>query len=88
MLPGQRREVFVFRFGPRDAHAGSTLDPDLSVGRVDGILLPVLLVFILLLVNDKHIMGKYKNGKIYNIISWALVAVVAVLTVMLLTIVR
>lgn len=50
---------------------------------VNGILLPVLLVFILLLVNDKHIMGKYRNGKIYNIISWALVVVVAVLTVML-----
>lgn len=50
---------------------------------VSGVLLPVLLVFMLLLVNDHHLMGGYTNGKVYNVLAWAMVVAVTGLTVLL-----
>ncbi len=35
----------------------------------NGILLPFVLIFMLLLVNNKRLMGKYTNSKIYNIFT-------------------
>lgn len=37
---------------------------------INGVLLPFVLIFMLVLVNDRRIMGNYTNGKILNIISW------------------
>lgn len=37
---------------------------------VNAILLPILLVFILRLVNDRRIMGKHVNGPVQNVIAW------------------
>jgi len=37
---------------------------------INGLLLPIVLVFILLLVNDERIMGQYVNGRIYNTVCW------------------
>ncbi len=51
---------------------------------LDGILLPVMLVFILILVNDRRLLGKYCNGPIYNVLAGMIVAVLAVLTLLLL----
>lgn len=51
---------------------------------VNGALLPVLLIFVLKLVNNRYLMGKHRNGKVYNIISWAMVVVVIGLTATLL----
>jgi len=50
---------------------------------MNGILLPVILIFMLMLVNDQRIMGKFKNGKIYNIICWIVVLVLIFLTIIL-----
>jgi Mn2+/Fe2+ NRAMP family transporter len=36
---------------------------------INGALLPFVLIFMLLLVNDRRIMGKYVNGWILNLIS-------------------
>jgi len=47
---------------------------------INGILLPFVLIFMLLLINDKKIMGDYINGKIMNIISWTTVAVLICLS--------
>jgi len=47
---------------------------------INGAILPVILVFMLLLVNDKRIMGKYVNGRLMNCISWLTVAVLSVLS--------
>jgi Mn2+/Fe2+ NRAMP family transporter len=47
---------------------------------INGLLLPAILVFMLLLVNDKRIMGKYVNGPIMNVISWLTVAVLTLLS--------
>jgi Mn2+/Fe2+ NRAMP family transporter len=46
---------------------------------INGIVLPVVLVFILLLINDKSIMGEHTNGPIFNAVSWACVVVLTVL---------
>lgn len=51
---------------------------------LNGILLPFVLVFMLLLVNKKELMGEYVNSKRYNALAWALTGVVTILTVMLL----
>jgi len=47
---------------------------------INGAILPVILVFMLLLVNDRRIMGKYVNGLAMNIVSWLTVAVLTILT--------
>jgi NRAMP (natural resistance-associated macrophage protein)-like metal ion transporter len=48
---------------------------------VNGVLLPFVLVFVLLLVNDKELMGDYTNSRWYNIASWFTVAVMIGLTI-------
>jgi NRAMP (natural resistance-associated macrophage protein)-like metal ion transporter len=47
---------------------------------VNGALLPVVLVLMLLLVNNKRLMGNWTNGPVFNTIAWATVLIVAVLT--------
>jgi NRAMP (natural resistance-associated macrophage protein)-like metal ion transporter len=50
---------------------------------LDGILLPVLLVFIIILANDRRLLGRRRNGPIYNVIAVALASVLSVLTAFL-----
>lgn len=47
----------------------------------NGALLPIVLVLMLLLVNNRKLMGRYVNGRINNAIGWVTAAIVAVLTV-------
>jgi Mn2+/Fe2+ NRAMP family transporter len=47
---------------------------------VNGLVLPVVLVFMLILVNSRKLMGNYRNGKVFNVVSWVTVAVLVVLT--------
>jgi len=42
---------------------------------VNGILLPFILIFMLLLINDKRIMGNYVNSRLMNIVSWGTVII-------------
>ncbi|MEI6696728.1 MAG: Nramp family divalent metal transporter [Bacteroidota bacterium] len=51
---------------------------------INGMLLPVVLVCMILLVNNKKIMGKYVNKPFNNIIGWTTVAILTILTVLLL----
>jgi len=48
---------------------------------INGIVLPAILVFMLILVNNKKLMGENINKKGYNIISSITVAVLIVLTI-------
>ncbi len=50
---------------------------------VNGVMLPFVLIFMLLLVNNKDIMGEYTNTKTFDIIAWATVVIMIVLTVAL-----
>jgi Mn2+/Fe2+ NRAMP family transporter len=38
---------------------------------VNGVLLPFLLVFMLILINKKELMGEYRNSALINAIAWA-----------------
>ena len=49
----------------------------------NGVLLPFILIFMLLLVNSKRLMGKYTNSRAFNAIAWATVVVMIVLTLAL-----
>ena len=51
---------------------------------LNGILLPAVLIFMLLLVNMRDLMGRFKNPKLYNAIAWVLTVIVIVLTVAML----
>ncbi|MDR3053165.1 MAG: Nramp family divalent metal transporter [Coriobacteriales bacterium] len=51
---------------------------------VNGILLPVLLVFLIRLINNKRLMGQYRNRLFANVLSNLTIVVVAVLTAILL----
>ncbi len=46
----------------------------------NGILLPFILIFMLLLVNRKRLMGQYTNSRTFNAIAWVTVVVMIVLT--------
>lgn len=48
---------------------------------LNGVLLPIVLVLMLLLVNNRRLMGTYVNGAVFNAIAWATVVIVAALTV-------
>ncbi len=48
---------------------------------LNGLLLPIVLVYAISLVNNRSIMGDYINPKGYNYISWGTVIVLIVLTV-------
>ena len=37
---------------------------------INGMMLPFLLIFMMIIINDKRIMGQYTNGRIYNFIAW------------------
>lgn len=50
---------------------------------INGLLLPFVLVYALLLVNDKKLMGEYTNPKSYNYISWGTVITIIALTTFL-----
>ncbi len=51
---------------------------------INGVLLPVVLVCMILLVNNKKIMGKYVNKPFNNIVGWSTVVVLVILSSMLL----
>lgn len=50
---------------------------------INGILLPVVLVCMMLMVNNKEIMGEYVNGRVKNAIGWITIIVLIILTLIL-----
>ena len=47
---------------------------------VNGVVLPFVLVFMLMLTNDRELMGEHVNTRGFNVIAWATVAVMIGLT--------
>ena len=43
-------------------------------------LLPIVLVLMLLLINNKRLMGSWTNSRAFNVIAWATAIIVGVLT--------
>jgi len=68
--------------------AAAVLFPGFSLIRVmvlsqvaNGILLPFVLVFVIVLINDRELMGRYVNSRWYNIVSWGTVGTMVALTI-------
>jgi Mn2+/Fe2+ NRAMP family transporter len=49
---------------------------------LNAILMPVLLIFILRLVNNRRLMGRHTNGRVYNLVAWATTIILIGLTAM------
>jgi Mn2+/Fe2+ NRAMP family transporter len=71
--------------------AGVVLVPNFPLFRVmvlsqvaNGVLLPFVLIFVLLLINDRELMGKYTNSRWYNVVSWTTVGIMIALTMAML----
>lgn len=67
--------------------AAAVLIPGLPLIRVtilsqalNGILLPAVLVFMLLLINKDRLMGKYVNSRLFNVIAWVTAVIIILLT--------
>jgi len=70
--------------------AGVIMVPDVPLIKImflsqtiNGILLPIVLIIMLKLVNDRELMGEYVNSRRMNIITWITVAILVLLTIML-----
>src|SRR5579871_6640155 len=48
---------------------------------VNGVVLPFVLIFMLLLINKKSLMGEYVNSRLFNVVAWATTVVMIGLTV-------
>lgn len=47
---------------------------------VNGILLPFVLIFMLMIINDRELMGPYVNSRGFNVVAWLTVALMIGLT--------
>src|SRR5437899_2559153 len=48
---------------------------------INGVAIAPVLIFMLLLVNKKELMGEYVNSRFYNILAWGLTIVMVILSV-------
>jgi Mn2+/Fe2+ NRAMP family transporter len=55
---------------------------------VNGVVLPFVLIFMLLLTNDRELMGEHVNSRRYNVVAWTTVAVMIGLTLTMVVIQR
>lgn len=52
--------------------------------RINGIILPVVLICMMIIINKKDVMGKYTNSTLVNIIGWTAIVILVGLSVALL----
>jgi NRAMP (natural resistance-associated macrophage protein)-like metal ion transporter len=86
----QARQFYVLYTGIIVLGAGVVLIPHLPLLKImlvsqiaNGVLLPFILVFMLLLINKDKLMGKHRNGRWFNGISWGTTAIMIILTLYL-----
>jgi Mn2+/Fe2+ NRAMP family transporter len=56
----------------------------LGTQTLNGVLLPVVLIFVVRLANDRHIMRDHTSGRFLNVLAWGTTGVLIVLTAVLL----
>jgi len=49
---------------------------------INGLVLPIVLIFMVILINDRSIMLHHANGLVMNIVSWMFVALLSVLSIL------
>jgi NRAMP (natural resistance-associated macrophage protein)-like metal ion transporter len=69
------------------AGAGVILTPNIPLVKisvlsqvVNGCVLPFVLIFMLLLINKKELMGEYVNSRLFNVIAWGSTIIMIALT--------
>ncbi|MFN7985828.1 MAG: Nramp family divalent metal transporter [Thermoanaerobaculia bacterium] len=63
---------------------GVPLFPVLFLSQVlNGLLLPFILVFMLLLINNEELMGEWVNGRFWNAVAWGTTGIMGILTIAL-----
>lgn len=50
---------------------------------INGVLLPVLLYFMVGIASDRHLMGPYRNSRLWNVFLWFTIVSVTVLTIIM-----
>jgi Mn2+/Fe2+ NRAMP family transporter len=50
---------------------------------INGVMLPFVLIFMLILINNRDLMGDYVNNRFYNFITWIIVVILIVLTLLM-----
>jgi NRAMP (natural resistance-associated macrophage protein)-like metal ion transporter len=50
---------------------------------LNGIVLPFVLVFMLILINKKELMGEYTNSRLFNVVAWSTTVIVVALSLAL-----
>ncbi|HTG80649.1 MAG TPA: Nramp family divalent metal transporter [Geobacteraceae bacterium] len=50
---------------------------------VNGAVLPFVLIFMLILINDRKLMGSYTNSRSFNLVAWVTVIVMIFLTLLM-----
>src|SRR5205085_2892903 len=70
------------------AGAGVILWPDFPLLKItvlsqviNGLLLPFVLVFMLLLVNKRELMGEHVNSRFFNLVAWGTAVIMIVLSI-------
>ena len=53
---------------------------------INGVLLPFVLIFMILLVNKQRLMKEWMNSRAYNVVAWIAVVVMIGLTLALVAI--
>lgn len=61
----------------------SLIEAMLASQTLNGVLLPVILVVMLRLINDRRLMGRYVNGPLFNTLTWTAVVILIALTLIL-----
>jgi Mn2+/Fe2+ NRAMP family transporter len=71
--------------------AGVALIPDIpifpllvGIQVLNGVLLPIILVFILILINNERLTGDLKNTPVYNLLGWGTFAIITIAVLVML----
>jgi Mn2+/Fe2+ NRAMP family transporter len=52
----------------------------------NGLLLPVILITMLVLINDRRLMGSHTNGRLFNTLAWITVVILIILALILIVV--
>ena len=61
----------------------SLIETMMASQTLNGVLLPVILIVMLKLINNRRLMGRFTNGRVFNVLAWGMVGILILLTMIL-----
>lgn len=61
----------------------SLIETMMASQTLNGVLLPLILIVMLKLINNRRLMGRFTNGRVFNALAWGMVGVLILLTMIL-----